>query len=84
MKLKLKDILALIIGLSVIACLVIMLNGEANVVPGPTFNYEHYVKVVLPGLKQYAGAFGIILLAVSIAYILLGSENDIATRPDKD
>jgi hypothetical protein len=81
MKLGLKDILAVVLGLVALAGLAVMLNAEMHVVPGDVFNYEHYKSVVLPGLRQYAGAFGAILLAVSVAYVLLGHENDVETRP---
>lgn len=81
MKLGLKDILAVVVGLAALAGLAVMLNAEMHVVPTEGFNYEHYKAVVLPGLKQYSAAFGAILLAVSVAYIMLGHENDVDTRP---
>ncbi|HEY9745814.1 MAG TPA: hypothetical protein V6C99_06310 [Oculatellaceae cyanobacterium] len=83
MKLSFKDVLAVALALVAMTGLFVMWNAEISVVPGDTFNYQHYLKNVLPGLKQYATAFGAMLLAVSIAYILLGHDNDIETHIDE-
>lgn len=81
MKLCLRDVLAVVAALGALAGLAVMLNSEMSIQPVDSFNYEHYKAVILPGLKQYSGAIGAILLAASAAYILLGYSNDIDTRP---
>lgn len=79
MKLCWKDVLAVLIGLVTLAGLAVMFVSE----PGAATSIEDYKAEVLPKLKQYAGALGAILFAVSIAYILLGRDNDVETRADE-
>lgn len=38
---------------------------------------------VLPGIQDYSIAIGGLLLAVSIAFILLGAEEELSTAPDE-
>jgi hypothetical protein len=81
MKLSLKDVLALFIGLAALVGLGVMLMSEPVVNAG--LNLATYTSQVLPGLKNYAYALGLLLLVVSISYILLGRENDIETKADE-
>jgi hypothetical protein len=41
---------------------------------------QEFNQKVIEGIKQYSMAIGAILLTVSIAYILLGSQEEIATN----
>ena len=42
-----------------------------------------YQAYVLPNLQLYSLALGLLLLAVSIAYIMVGRSDDIVTSPDE-
>lgn len=82
-----KDYLAVLLGLSALAGLVIMFNAEGNVVlhnvSTPTIVVDQFNHHVLPGIKKYSLAIGAILLAVSVSYILLGAQEDISTIVDE-
>ena len=82
-----KDILAVLLGLSALAGLVVMFNSEAKVVlhnvSTPDVVLAQFNSQVLPGIKKYSLAIGAILLAVSISYILLGAQEDISTTLDE-
>lgn len=88
MKLNWKDFLAVAIGLVALAGLVIMFNSEGSVVlqnaagtPGQIV--KDFNANILPAIQQYSLAIGAILFAVSISYILLGSQDDISTSPSE-
>lgn len=49
----------------------------------PSAILSQYNSVILPSLKNYSMAIGLILLAVSVAYILLGAQDEISTLPDE-
>ena len=82
-----KDIVAVLLGLSALAGLVIMFNSEAKVVlhnvATPDVVLAQFNAQVLPGIKKYSLAIGAILLVVSISYILLGAQEDISTALDE-
>lgn len=83
-QLTLRDYLALLIGLASLAGLAGMFFAEGNVIlshyAAPMQQtFTEYAHKVLPGLQKYSLAIGMIMLAVSVAYILLGHEEDIAT-----
>lgn len=79
MKLTFKDILAVAIALVALAGVALMFMAEGQVVPD-TFDYQTQV---LPSLQKYCWALGSVFVAVSVAYILLGRQNDIATIVDE-
>lgn len=86
--LRLKDVLALVLALVVLIGLAVMFNAEGNVflqnpAADPASIHREFFAHVLPGIKQYSLAIGAILLAVSVAYILLGAEEDISTALDE-
>jgi hypothetical protein len=82
-----KDYLAVILGLSALAGLVVMFNAEANVqlhnATTPTAILQQFNAHVLPGIKKYSLAFGAILLVVGISLVLLGGQEDISTSLDE-
>jgi hypothetical protein len=87
-KLSVRDWLAGLIALLSLAGLWVMFSAEGNVflshyaAPMQQTLGEYGVKV-LPNLQRYSLAMGVILLAVSVAYILLGHEEDISTTLDE-
>lgn len=90
MKLTGKDVLAILISLLSLAGLAVMFMAEGQVVldvpAGTALDVvrQEFNTKVLPGVVQYALAFGLILLATSLAYIVLvGREEDIKTRADE-
>jgi hypothetical protein len=82
-----KDYLAVLLGFSALAGLVIMFNAEGKVVlhnvATPDVILDQFNHRVLPGIKKYSLAFGAILLAVSVSYILLGAQEDTSTTLDE-
>lgn len=83
-KITWRDILAVLIGLVALAGIVIMWNAEGGVVlekaaADPSVIVAEFNAHVLPGIQKYSMAIGGILLAISVAYILLGAEDDIET-----
>ena len=82
-----KDYLAVLLGLSALAGLVVMFNAEGNVVlhnvSTPDVILQQFKQSVLPGMKKYSLAIGAILVVVSISYILLGAQEDISTTLDE-
>jgi hypothetical protein len=83
-----KEWLALGIGVAALAGIVIMFQEEGKVIlenaDASSSEVARYFQTsVLPGMQNYSMAIGGILLAVSIAYILLGAEDDIATTMDE-
>ncbi len=86
MKLTLKDlgIIAVVLVLALGALLwgvITMLGAEPIAITG--LDFAAYQEQVLPGLKQYSLVLGVVLVLVSIAYIILGRENDIETSLEK-
>lgn len=79
-KFELKEIIAVVIALAAVLGLGVMLLAEGNIMPGTT--PELYQGQVLPALKKYSLALGVIFLVVSVSYILLGRSEDISTRLD--
>jgi hypothetical protein len=87
-----RDALAVLIALAAFAGVAGMFLAEshvvlpAQVVPIAT-TLSEYGANVLPNLQKYSLAFGAILVAISVSYILLGHEEEIATsvasQPDK-
>jgi hypothetical protein len=80
-KCSLTEIVAVVIALAALAGLVVMLNAEMQILPGVTT--ELFERQVLPNLQIYSLALGLVLLVASIAYILLGREEEISTTLDK-
>ena len=83
-KFSVRDGLALLIALLSLGGLVVMFNAEGNMVLSQfaapmTQTLQEYNGKVLPNLQAFSLAFGCILLAVSIAFILLGHEEEIST-----
>jgi len=87
--LRLRDVLALGIALvALLGGLVMMFNAEGsvflqNAAADPAAIHTEFYAHVLPGIRQYSLAIGGILLAISVAYILLGAEEDISTELDE-
>lgn len=84
-KLTWKDFGAVLIALATLYGIYVMFNSEGFVVlqnaagtPGQIV--QDFNSKVLPAIKHYSMAIGLILLAVSIAYILLGSQDEIETN----
>jgi len=86
-----RDVLAVIIALGALTGVAAMFLSEGHVVlpdqvvPMAT-TLRTYTDSVLPHLQKYSFAFGAILVAVSISYILLGHEEEISTsvaQPDQ-
>jgi hypothetical protein len=82
-----KDYLAVLLGFSALAGLVVMFNSEAKVVlhnvATPEVVLQQFNAQVLPSIKKYSLAIGAILLAVSISFVLLGAQEDISTTLDE-
>jgi hypothetical protein len=79
-----RDAFAVIIAFAAFAAVAAMFLAESNVVlPGQVAPMAtmltQYNADVLPNLQKYSFAFGAILVAVSISFILLGHEEEIAT-----
>lgn len=95
MKLNWKDFLAVIIGLASAIGIYVMFSAEAGIWLVKVTNGQaepllkqadiltRFNEAVLPGIQKYSFAMGAILLAVSISYILLGSQDDISTSPNE-
>lgn len=88
MKLTVKDVLAVLIALLALGGVVVMWNAEAGGIPeavtGAQDVVAYYQQAILPGLKQYSMALGAMFVAAGVAYILVGRQEEIATRPDKE
>jgi hypothetical protein len=86
-----RDVLAVIIALAALTGVAAMFLSEGHVVlPAEVVpmaeTLRTYTHSVLPNLQNYSLAFGAILVAVSISYILLGHEEEVATsvaQPDQ-
>lgn len=90
-----RDLLALLIALVSLFGLWVMFNAEGSVwlvkfvggkpeeVLKPLDIYHQFQSVILPGLQKYSFAIGLVLFAVSISYILLGAQEEIATALDE-
>ena len=82
-----KDYLAVLLGFSALAGLVVMFNAEGHVVLSNVTSNEavrdQFKAQVLPGIIQYSLAIGAILLAVSISFVVLGAQEDISTTLDE-
>lgn len=80
---KFRELLALFITLGATIGLVLMFQGETSVVEiaGSQSNqaYEYFESSVLPGLQTYSWGIGLVMLLVSIAFILVGYEEDVDT-----
>ncbi len=87
-----RDALAVLIALAAFGGVAAMFLAESHVVlpmqvaPMAT-TLSVYGANVLPNLQKYSFALGAIFVAVSVSYILLGHEEEIATtsvaQPDK-
>jgi hypothetical protein len=87
-KFSVRDCIAIIIALASLAGLVVMFQSEGHVVLSQyaapmSATFTEYGHQVLPNLQKYSLAFGLILLAASIAYILLGHEEELSTSLDE-
>ncbi len=81
MKLKMKDILAILLAILASAGIFGMLVGEGSIVPASD-NGE-----MLEGLKMYLTGFGWICLLVGAAYVLTGYRDRVETdllHPDEE
>lgn len=83
-KITWREVLAALIGLVALIGIGIMFNAEGfvflkNAAADPSAIVAEFNAHVLPGIQRYSMAIGGILLAISIAYILLGAEDDIET-----
>ena len=83
-----KDWLALAIGAAALTGVVLMWQAEGNVflqnaAAAPSEVIREFNARILPGIQKYSLAIGGLLLAVSIAYVLLGAEDDIATTSNE-
>ena len=83
-----RDYFAVLIGLAALVGLVVMFNAEGNVVlqnaaAAPEVIHNEFNARVLPAIQKYSLAIGGLLLAASIAYILLGASEDISTTLDE-
>jgi hypothetical protein len=91
-----KDMLAVVIALVALAGVGMMFNAEAGVWLQNSLSLQHltaitaspddirktFVQFVLPNMQNYSLALGLVLFGASVAYILLGRENDIETVLD--
>ncbi len=87
---KPREILAVLIALAALAGGVyFMFNAETAVV-GNAYQTSMdkgdpaILTRMIVGLKSYSWAMGLALLGASIAYILLGYENDLVTAGDEE
>ncbi|WP_373531492.1 hypothetical protein [Vampirovibrio sp.] len=63
--------------------LVKFVNGKPQELLEPVAILTQYNKVILPNLQKYSWAIGLTLFAVSVSYILLGSQDEIYTALDE-
>lgn len=83
-----KELLAVAIAIVAFAGVVIMWRSEGHVfltdaTGAPNVITRDFYNSILPAIKNYSMAIGGLLLAISISYILLGSEEDISTSLDE-
>ena len=81
-----REFLAVALALASLVGLAAMFMAESGVVltsqsmPMPAL-LTQYAARVLPSLQKYSLAIGVVMVAVSISYILLGHEEEISTIP---
>jgi hypothetical protein len=63
--------------------LVKFVGGQPQELLQPVAILNQYNHVILPSLQKYSWAIGLILFAVSVSYILLGSQDEIYTALDE-
>lgn len=88
---KPREILAVVIALAaLVGGMWFMFNAETSVISNA---YQEYLAAgedravldsMIRGLKAYSWAIGLALVGASIAYILLGHENDLITTADEE
>jgi hypothetical protein len=83
-KITWREIFAVLIGVAALAGLGVMWYQEGfvvleNAAAGPSVIVTEFNAHILPGIQKYSMAIGGILLAISVAYILLGADDDIET-----
>lgn len=79
---NLRDFLAVCLSAVAALCLYGMATGELSVDPvkyDPTIQFD----AIRAGLEQYCSAFGLILLLVGVAFVLVGYNDKVETAPSR-